>query len=350
MVGIKCLEIQRELFYVSKAVIAGSVTLFEMEYCLCPCCYTGCCEEGANFLEEKIAYFREDSIAIEDRLADTNNDNVNPRLGDVEAGQPELARQNSDEEIKVQYFHGIFKTFPKTSNKRLGLSVVWNSFFNQCYTQGIHAINANYVKLHEFQDREPYLFIGLPGLVIYVSLYRSAVEVETPGIVLTNGVEMTEDNRPGGAIGDQFWKPAIELKNLIKESKLTVAENSFVQYCILKQDVNDSKCKELLPEQSEERHKLLNQIIARANSMAISVSRLARYTRRFREVVERLGSGNNVGLVITGSDATNESDNDNGLSGDVRRFSMERGDGNDDSINIDNNGNRKVQEIEISSV
>jgi hypothetical protein len=36
-----------------------------------------------------------------------------------------------------------------------------------------------------------------------------------------------------------------------------------------------------------------------ANSMAINVSRLARCTRRFAEVMDRLGSGNNIGLVIT---------------------------------------------------
>ena len=56
----------------------------------------------------------------------------------------ELGRQNSDEEIKVQYFSGIFKTIPSSkyhAQARLNLSVVWNSFFNQCYTQGIHAIN-----------------------------------------------------------------------------------------------------------------------------------------------------------------------------------------------------------------
>jgi len=259
----------------------------------------------------------------------------------------ELGRQNSDEEIKVQYFSGIFKTIPSSNHAqaRLNLSVVWNSFFNQCYTQGIHAINSNYVKLSEFQDNEPYLFIGLPGLVIYVCAYRSATEVETPGLVLTSGVEITDENRPGGPIGNKFWKPAIDLKNLIKKSNITAAENSFIQYSILKQDVSEEKAKELLSEYGEERKKLLNEIIAKVNSMAINVSRLARYTRRFRIVMQRLGNHNNVGLVLDGNATNGNSMDGNTLAAGIRRMSMER-----DDSNNNNNNTTDAEEIEITSV
>ena len=281
-----------------------------------------------------------DDVAV--NVPDINPMAINNNNQDIELG-----RQNSDEEIKVQYFSGIFKTIPSSNHAqaRLNLSVVWNSFFNQCYTQGIHAINSNYVKLSEFQDNEPYLFIGLPGLVIYVCAYRSATEVETPGLVLTSGVEITDENRPGGPIGDRFWKPAIDLKNLIKKSNITAAENSFIQYSILKQDVSEEKAKELLSEYGEERKKLLNEIIAKVNSMAINVSRLARYTRRFRIVMQRLGNHNNVGLVLDGNATNGNSMDGNTLAAGIRRMSMER-----DDSNNNNNNTTDDEEIEITSV
>ena len=132
-----------------------------------------------------------------------------------------------------------------------------------------------------------------------VCIHRSAYEVKSDGLVLTSGVEVNEDNRPGGPIGDMFWKPAMAMKERITELNLSCMEDSFLRYSILKQDISEAKAKEVLVQYSEKRMKELNEIIAMANSMAINVSRLARYTRRFAEVMDRLGSGNNIGLVIT---------------------------------------------------
>ena len=321
-----------------------------------------CQDETHPILNRLEEYLRKLNLKLDDGEARGNGgfaDDVAVNVPDINPVQVpvaidnnnqdiELGRQNSDEEIKVQYFSGIFKTIPSSkyhAQARLNLSVVWNSFFNQCYTQGIHAINSNYVKLSEFQDNEPYLFIGLPGLVIYVCAYRSATEVETPGLVLTSGVEITDENRPGGPIGDRFWKPAIDLKNLIKKSNITAAENSFIQYSILKQDVSEEKAKELLSEYGEERKKLLNEIIAKVNSMAINVSRLARYTRRFRIVMQRLGNHNNVGLVLDGNATNGNSMDGNTLAAGIRRMSMERDDSNNNNNNITD-----AEEIEITSV
>ena len=314
-----------------------------------------CQDETHPILNRLEEYLDKLKLKLDDhptgRFADdvaVNGPDINPMAINNNNQDIELGRQNSDEEIKVQYFSGIFKTIPSSkyhAQARLNLSVVWNSFFNQCYTQGIHAINSNYVKLSEFQDNEPYLFIGLPGLVIYVCAYRSATEVETPGLVLTSGVEITDENRPGGPIGDRFWKPAIDLKNLIKKSNITAAENSFIQYSILKQDVSEEKAKELLSEYGEERKKLLNEIIAKVNSMAINVSRLARYTRRFRIVMQRLGNHNNVGLVLDGNATNGNSMDGNTLAAGIRRMSMER-----DDSNNNNNNTTDAEVIEITSV
>ena len=259
------------------------------------------------------------AVAGRNNNDNNNNNDIVVTNYSIENQPPPLQRQSSDEPIRAQYFMGIFKTSWNT--ERIALSVVWNSFFNQCYTQGLNALNAKYVKISEFQDREPYLFIGLPGLVVYTCAYRSAVEVDTDGLVLTNGVELKDNNRPGGAVGNMFWNPAIKLKNRIKELKLKDGEDAFLRYSILRQDVSENKARGILGEAYESRVKELNEIVAITNSMAFNVSRLARYTRRFAEVMERLGSVHNVGLVLTDT---------SGMDLDTARLSieMERGDSN----------------------
>ena len=259
-------------------------------------------EKAFTYRDSLITRYRMD-IYDQDGIQEivVNTTGANSGDGGRDHGEPNapttLARQTSDTPIEIQYFSGIFKT--TWNGGRLPLSVVWNSFFNQCYTQGANALNAKYVKISDFQEREPYLFIGLPSLVIYVCIHRSVYEVKSDGLVLTSGVEVNEDNRPGGPIGNMFWNPAMAMKERMKELNLSHMEDSFLRYSILKQDISEAKAKEVLVQYSEKRMKELNEIIAMANSMAINVSRLARYTRRFAEVMDRLGSGNNVGLVIT---------------------------------------------------
>ena len=193
-------------------------------------------EKAFTYRDSLITRYRMD-IYDQDGIQEivVNTTGANSGDGGRDHGEPNapttLARQTSDKPIEIQYFSGIFKT--TWNGGRLPLSVVWNSFFNQCYTQGANALNAKYVKISDFQEKRTiFIYRFCRPLVIYVCIHRSVYEVKSDGLVLTSGVEVNEDNRPGGPIGNMFWNPAMAMKERMKELNLSHMEDSFcgIQY------------------------------------------------------------------------------------------------------------------------
>ena len=177
----------------------------------------------------------------------------------------------------AEYFNGLIRL---PAARRLGVTTVWNSFFNQCYTLGCEARQTGLITKEECEDQEPFLFLGLPALVIYAGLERS-VELDSEGIVLAKGVEITEENRPSGTVSNLVWRPSMHVKGLIKAAKMDEADKQFVRRSLLRQH-NDDPDGATLP---QGRIVVLNEIISGLNSLAINVSRLMKFSTRFREVL-----------------------------------------------------------------
>ncbi len=76
----------------------------------------------------------------------------------------------------------------------------------------------------------------------------------------------------------------MHVKDLIKAAKLEEADKKFVRRSLLRQH-NDDPDGATLP---EGRTVVLNEIISELNSLAINVSRLMKFSTRFREVLVRL--------------------------------------------------------------
>ena len=211
------------------------------------------------------------------RPANDVNDGVLLDLGSTLAPAPLVRQVTSDEPVYAEYFNGLIRL---PAGRRLGVTTVWNSFFNQCYTLGCEARQTGLITKEECEDQEPFLFLGLPALVIYAGLERS-VELDSEGIVLAKGVEITEENRPSGTVSNLVWRPSMHVKGLIKAAKMDEADKQFVRRSLLRQH-NDDPDGATLP---QGRIVVLNEIISGLNSLAINVSRLMKFSTRFREVL-----------------------------------------------------------------
>lgn len=215
---------------------------------------------------------------LRDNPRDSYNGNVVVLL-DLDHDPPApLARQvTSDEPVYAEYFNGLIRL---PAGRRLGVTTVWNSFFNQCYTLGCEARQTGLITKEECEDQDPFLFLGLPALVIFACLERS-VELDSEGIVLATGVEITEENRPSGTVSNLVWRPSLHVKGLIKAAKLDEADKQFVRRSLLRQHNDDPDCATL----PQGRIVVLNEITSKLNSLAINVSRLMKFSTRFREVL-----------------------------------------------------------------
>ena len=198
---------------------------------------------------------------------------------------PVLERQTTaDEPIYKEYFHGLVRL---PNNRRLGTTTVWNSFFNQSFTLGADALAKGIISKEEIEDQDSFLFLGLPAAVMYAGLERS-IELGAKGIVLAKGLEVTEENRPFGNASNIFWGPCMRIKELIKAANLEDNEKGFIRKALLRQHNEDQDLATI----DESRLKVLNEIIGSTNSMAIRMSRLMKFSSRFREVLSMLTEAN----------------------------------------------------------
>ncbi len=214
----------------------------------------------------------------EDRNPMRMSRNVGPPPGRLER------QTTADEPIYKEYFHGLVRL---PNDRRLGTTTVWNSFFNQSFTLGADALAKGIISKEEIEDQDPFLFLGLPAAVMYAGLERS-VELGAKGIVLAKGLEVTEENRPFGNASNIFWGPCMRIKELIKAANLEKNEKGFIRKALLRQHNEDQDLATI----DESRLKVLNEIIGSTNSMAIRMSRLMKFSSRFREVLSMLTEAN----------------------------------------------------------
>lgn len=73
-------------------------------------------------------------------------------------------------------------------HSRITLGGIVKTFFESCLISGVKAINANIVPLEDFENMEPYIFLGLPSLVVGTCLFRS---IGIDGLILFDGSLLT---------------------------------------------------------------------------------------------------------------------------------------------------------------
>eukprot|EP00854_Cymbomonas_tetramitiformis_P011477 gene11477-13563_t len=74
-------------------------------------------------------------------------------------------------------------------------STVWNNLFEQCIEAGCHMRNCGVIEEGDLEDYAPFLFIGLPGLVVLRAIWRS-IDGESEGLILGDGQSILPSSRP----------------------------------------------------------------------------------------------------------------------------------------------------------
>eukprot|EP00656_Telonema_subtile_P014393 TRINITY_DN17375_c0_g1_i1.p1 TRINITY_DN17375_c0_g1~~TRINITY_DN17375_c0_g1_i1.p1 ORF type:complete len:407 (+),score=88.99 TRINITY_DN17375_c0_g1_i1:9-1229(+) len=160
---------------------------------------------------------------------------------------------------------------------------VWSNMFAQCGAVGVEALAKGLLQREDVQASRPAVVQGLPSVVILRSLQRS-LDFGASGILLADGLEVTEENRPKHMIGNLFWEPSIELKAALLAAELSVEEFlSLERHLLAPNGVH-----------LQGQRDCLTDIATRVTRMATNAARLPAFKERIDEVVKHILEGKAV--------------------------------------------------------
>ncbi|CAN6238540.1 unnamed protein product [Urochloa humidicola] len=165
------------------------------------------------------------------------------------------------------------------------------------------------------------LNIGLPAYVILKALLRSA-KANSDGLVLSDGAEITSDNRPKSKIFEWFFDPLMVIKDQMKAENFTEEEEAYLEKQVLL--ISDPKrVKEnliRLPSLSEQRQAEIEAFARRSQGITKSISRYPTAKRRFDVLVKSLSE--ELARTMGSSQSANGSQVRKTRSGIVRLLSQ----------------------------
>jgi len=165
------------------------------------------------------------------------------------------------------------------------------------------------------------LNVGLPAYVILKALLRSA-RANSDGLVLSDGSEITSDNRPRSKLFEWFFDPLMVIKDQIKAENFTEEEEAYLEKHVLL--ISDPKrVKEnliRLPSLSEQKQAEIEAFARRLQGITKSMSRYPTSKRRFDVLVKALSE--ELARTMGGSQSANGSQVWKVRSGIVRMLSQ----------------------------
>uniref|UniRef100_A0A453C8U9 Uncharacterized protein n=1 Tax=Aegilops tauschii subsp. strangulata TaxID=200361 RepID=A0A453C8U9_AEGTS len=110
--------------------------------------------------------------------------------------------------------------------------------FAECKRQGEVLVNEGVITMKDIQETKSgkvgsgVLNVGLPAYVILNALLRSA-KSNSNGLILSDGTEITSDNRPKSTLFDWFFDPLMIIKEQIKAENFTEEEEECLKMRVL---------------------------------------------------------------------------------------------------------------------
>ncbi|KAL6650922.1 hypothetical protein ACP70R_009847 [Stipagrostis hirtigluma subsp. patula] len=167
--------------------------------------------------------------------------------------------------------------------------------FAECRRQGEALVNEGVITMKDIEETKSgkvgsgVLNVGLPAYVILNALLRSA-KANSDGLILSDGSEITSDNRPKNTLFDWFFDPLMVLKEQIKAENFTEEEEKYLKMRVLL--VGDSnRLKGTLPHVASLNDRKKAEIDAfarRLQGITKSISRYPTAKRRFDVLVKAL--------------------------------------------------------------
>jgi hypothetical protein len=100
---------------------------------------------------------------------------------------------------------------------------VWASFFKETITVGRECLDRLWLRPEDVIDSEPFLFYGLPALVLLHSVARSAAATDAGSqtIVLADGARVFSGSRPRSVFARHVWDNAQNMKAAARTLRTT---------------------------------------------------------------------------------------------------------------------------------
>ncbi|KAK3142257.1 hypothetical protein QOZ80_4BG0344270 [Eleusine coracana subsp. coracana] len=184
--------------------------------------------------------------------------------------------------------------------------------FAECRHQGEALVNQGVITMKDIEETKSgkvgsgVLNVGLPAYVILNALLRSA-KANSDGIILSDGSEITSDNRPRSTLFDWFFDPLMVIKEQIKAENFTEQEEGYLKMRVLLVGDPDRIKGTLphVPSLNERKRADIDAFARRLQGITKSISRYPTAKRRFDVLVKALLS--ELERTIGGSQSTNGS-------------------------------------------
>ncbi|EES11014.1 hypothetical protein BDA96_06G138500 [Sorghum bicolor] len=167
--------------------------------------------------------------------------------------------------------------------------------FAECRNQGEALVNKGVITMKDIEETKSgkvgsgVLNVGLPAYVILNALLRSA-KADSVGLILSDGSEITSDNRPKSTIFDWFFDPLMVIKEQIKAENLSEEEEEYLKMRVLLAG-DPSRLKGSLPHVpslTERKKADIDAFARRLQGITKSISRYPTAKRRFDILVKAL--------------------------------------------------------------
>ncbi|KAJ1271585.1 hypothetical protein BS78_06G138600 [Paspalum vaginatum] len=184
--------------------------------------------------------------------------------------------------------------------------------FAECRIQGEALVNKGVITMKDIEETKSgkvgsgVLNVGLPAYVILNALIRSA-KANSEGLILSNGSEITSDNRPKNTIFDWFFDPLMVIKEQIKAENFSEEEEEYLKMQVLLAG-DPNRLKGSLPHVpflTERKKADIDAFARRLQGITKSISRYPTAKRRFDVLVKALLS--ELERTMGGSRSTNGS-------------------------------------------
>ncbi|KQJ83214.1 uncharacterized membrane protein At3g27390 [Brachypodium distachyon] len=167
--------------------------------------------------------------------------------------------------------------------------------FAECKRQGEVLVNDGAITMKDIQETKSdkvgsgVLNVGLPAYVILNALLRSA-KANSNGLVLSDGTEITSDNRPKSTLFDWFFDPLMVIKEQIKAENFTEEEEEYLKMRVLRigEPSNFKGTLPHVPSWDERKKAEIDAFARRLQGITKSISRYPTAKRRFDVLVKAL--------------------------------------------------------------
>ncbi|XP_058089144.1 uncharacterized membrane protein At3g27390 [Magnolia sinica] len=175
---------------------------------------------------------------------------------------------------------------------------IWEDMMKSCEMRGRELVDANVLTqgdLHEWcraksSSQETIVGLGLPSYSFLHGLLNS-IKAGSNGLLLSDGTDVTQLNRPQDRLLDWFFHPIMVMKEQIKVLKISEGEVRFLEKLVLlggNTDRMDAWKNGSEVPQDALKAAQIQAISRRVIGMTRSVSKFPTYRRRFRNVVKAL--------------------------------------------------------------